>query len=229
MIILFGGTTEGRELAASLAAQGEDVLACVTSEYARSLLPAAVPCRVGVLDREAMLAFLAAHRTERVIDATHPYAAQARANIRACCGALGLPLERVERPARDDDWRDAVEWADSPAAAADALRRTEGPVLLTTGSKNVDVYAALPPERLWVRVLPTHAALDLCAAAGIPSSHIIAMQGPFSEALNAALYDLLGIRVMVTKDSGAAGGVDEKVRPALERGIHVIVIRRPVV
>lgn len=227
MIILFGGTTEGRKLAAALASQGEELLACVTSAYARSLLPASVPCRVGVLDREAMQAFLAARRPDRVIDATHPYAAQARANIRACCETLGLPLERVERPIQDDSWHDAVEWVDDPAAAAEALRQTEGPVLLTTGSKNVAAYACVAPERLWVRVLPTVAALDLCAAAGIPASHIIAMQGPFSDAFNAALYDLLGVRVMVTKDSGAAGGVDEKVRPALARGIHVIVIRRP--
>ena len=53
------------------------------------------------------------------------------------------------------------------------------------------------------------------------------MQGPFTDALNAATYDMLGVSVMVTKDSGAAGGVDEKIVPALARGIHVIVIRRP--
>ena len=57
--------------------------------------------------------------------------------------------------------------------------------------------------------------------------HVIAMQGPFTAALNAALYDMLDIRAMVSKDSGAAGGVPEKVLPALERGIHVIMIARP--
>ena len=58
-------------------------------------------------------------------------------------------------------------------------------------------------------------------------SHIIAMQGPFSRALNAALYDQLHIRVMVSKDSGQPGGVADKVLPALERGIDVIMIERP--
>ena len=61
---------------------------------------------------------------------------------------------------------------------------------------------------------------------GTPS-HIIAMQGPFSQAFNAALYDQLDIKVMVSKDSGAQGGVAEKVIPALERDIHVILIDRP--
>ena len=113
-------------------------------------------------------------------------------------------------------------------AAADALKHTEGPVLLTTGSHTLNLYTrAADPARIWARVLPTREALELCAAAGLPPSHIIAMQGPFSKALNAALYDQLGIRVMITKDSGRAGGVEEKVIPALEREIHVIMIDRP--
>ena len=82
-------------------------------------------------------------------------------------------------------------------------------------------------ERLFVRVLPTHQALDLCAAAGMVQSHVIAMQGPFSRDFNAALYDQLRIRTMVSKDSGQPGGVADKVLPALERGIDVVMIERP--
>ena len=85
----------------------------------------------------------------------------------------------------------------------------------------------MEPARVWARVLPTPEALSLCAAAGVAPAHIIAMQGPFSEALNAALYDQLAIRVMVSKDSGPQGGVAEKVIPALARDIHVILIDRP--
>ena len=76
-------------------------------------------------------------------------------------------------------------------------------------------------------LLPTAASISACEGAGIPNSHIIAMQGPFSARLNDALYAQLRIAVMVTKDSGEAGGVSDKVLPALSRGIHVIAIRRP--
>ena len=58
-------------------------------------------------------------------------------------------------------------------------------------------------------------------------SHVIAMQGPFSRNFNAALYDQLRIRTMVSKDSGQPGGVADKVLPALERGIDVVMIERP--
>ena len=227
-IVIFGGTTEGRQEAERLSARGCAFRVSVTSEYARSLLPPGVPCHVGVLQKQDMLAWLAAVRPSLVIDATHPYAVRATENIRECCAELGIPRRRLERSVQEGAWRREVQHAADPEAAAQALRSTSGPVLLTTGSHTLLPYVrAVDPERLFARVLPTREALELCGAAGIPASHIIAMQGPFSGALNAALYDQLGIRTMVTKDSGRAGGVEEKVIPALEREIHVIMIDRP--
>ena len=93
-----------------------------------------------------------------------------------------------------------MTWAGNSEEAAALAALCAGNILLTTGSHTLSVYAkVIEPERLFVRVLPTHQALDLCAAAGMVQSHIIAMQGPFSRALNAALYDQLHIRAMVSK------------------------------
>lgn len=223
-LVIFGGTAEGRQ--AALAHPGAAV--CVTSAYARELLPADAYVRVGRLNGEEMLAFLQKEQPKKVIDATHPYALQATANIAVCCRTLGIPLERVSRPVTPGAWRQEAQHVASPEAAARAALKIHGNILLTTGSHTLSVYTAiLPPERLWARVLPTQEALALCAAAGLPSAHIIAMQGPFSAAFNAALYDQLDIACMITKDSGQPGGVEEKVLPALQRDIHVIMIDRP--
>ena len=75
--VIFGGTAEGREAAARMRESGERFVVCVTSEYAKSLLPEGTPCHVGALDERAMLAFLKEMSPARVIDATHPYAARA--------------------------------------------------------------------------------------------------------------------------------------------------------
>ena len=227
-IVIFGGTTEGRLTAEQLLADGCDVTVAVTSEYARSLLPPRIKCRVGILNREEMRSWLRSVRPCRVIDATHPYAVNATRNIRETCQALAIPYSRVERPLEAAPWQQDVQHVPDTKAAVCAVKTTNGPVLLTTGSHTLSCYARdIDPARLWVRVLPTREALDLCMEAGIPASHIIAMQGPFTKAFNAALYDQLNIRVVVTKDSGKAGGVEEKVIPALEREIHVIMIDRP--
>ena len=164
-----------------------------------------------------------------VVDATHPFAALATKNIRLAAARLGIPLERIQRPkSRAQDWTGDVEWARDAGAAARALTRTAGNILLTTGVNTLWVYAqALDKGRLYARVLPCARSLLACEELEMPPGHVIAMQGPFTRALNAALYDMLDIRVMVSKDSGAAGGVEEKVLPALAREIHVIMIERP--
>lgn len=227
-ILLFGGTTEGREEAFRLFSSGEDVTVCVTGEYAAALLPPGLKVLTGAQDEAQMEKTMADLAPQLVVDATHPYAVLATENIRRAAGKLGIPVRRVGRPQDGGKWQSACERVKNADEAARALRKTQGNVLLATGSHTLPVYTgAADPERLWVRVLPTAEALSLCQAAGIPSSHVIAMHGPFSAALNAALYDQLNIRVLVTKDSGRAGGVEEKVLPALERKIHVILIERP--
>lgn len=228
-LLIFGGTTEGRQASAQAALQGHQVTVCVTSAYARALLPLDMDCRVGMLDEASMLAFIKEQRPSCIIDATHPFATRATATIRSCAQQLSLPYKRIERPVQDAlIWRHDVQWAQDATAAAHALSLTQGNILLTTGSHTIGTYTAqIDPKRLYVRVLPTVQALNLCLSAGVLPSHIMAMHGPFSQALNAAVYDQLDIRVMVSKDSGAAGGVEEKVIPALARDIQVILIKRP--
>lgn len=228
-VLIFGGTTEGREAAAAWTAKGRSVIVSVTTEYAWSLLPPDTACHVGALAEPAMLDFIRQTAPDLIVDATHPYAVRATASIARCAEALGIPCQRIQRP----DSICAANWKDmqrvpTAEAAAQALLQTDGPVLLTTGSHTLSVYtAAIAPARLYVRVLPTVQAIELCGQCGILPSHIIAMQGPFSQALNGALYDQYGIRAMVTKDSGDAGGVAEKIVPAIQRNIRVILIDRP--
>ena len=85
----------------------------------------------------------------------------------------------------------------------------------------------IPPERLYPRVLPTLESITACEAANIPHRNIIAMQGPFSYALNRALMEQFAIRFLVTKDGGAAGGFAEKAQAAQDTGAQLIVVRRP--
>ena len=109
------------------------------------------------------------------------------------------------------------------------MNGTEGNILLTTGSKELSLYTDIREfaTRVYARVLPTHAALDACAAAGVPARNIIAMQGPFTQALNEALLRQYGARWFVTKDGGAPGGFAEKAAAAEAAGAQLVVICRP--
>ena len=161
-----------------------------------------------------------------LIDATHPYAAEVTDNLRAACAEAGARYERLLRPALPFENCEIVL---DTAAAVDWLNAHPGRVLLTTGSKELEAYTAVQDyrERVFPRVLPTASVLEKCSVLGFPGAHIIAMQGPFSQAMNAALLREIGADILVTKDTGASGGFAEKVAAAKEVSAKVLVIARP--
>lgn len=224
-IVLFGGTTEGRELAHALAEKGLAVTVSVATPLGAEELGAApaLQIRCGRLGQAEMAALLRGARL--CIDATHPYAVEASRNIRAAAEESGTEYLRLVRP-QSALPADCLVFAGAPSAAK-ALEGTEGNILLTTGAKELAAFAALPPERLFPRVLPTQEGIAACEAASIPHRNIIAMQGPFSRAMNEALIGQFKIRWLVTKDGGAAGGFAEKAQAAAAQGARLVVLRRP--
>ena len=82
-------------------------------------------------------------------------------------------------------------------------------------------------KNTYVRVIPTIESIEKCKRLGFEESHIIALQGPFSVELNVALIKQYGIRHLITKESGTAGGFGEKIEAAEKCGISTYVIARP--
>ena len=228
-ICVFGGTTEGRELVEFLNTQPCRITACVATDYGQALLPESDRLTVSArrLPVGEIAGLLRQERFDLVIDATHPYAASISASIRKACLETGTETWRLLRGASAAP-EDAA-FVENTEKAVELLCKTEGNILLTTGSKELAHYAALPgfAERCWARVLPLPASLEACRAAGLPPAHILAMQGPFSEELNAALLRSTGARWLVTKDGGAAGGFAEKAAAAAQTGARLLVIGRP--
>ena len=111
-------------------------------------------------------------------------------------------------------------------SAVDFLKTTEGPVFVTTGSKELSAFLALPDweTRVYARVLSMPEVVKTCADMGFYGSHLIAMQGPFAEDLNVAMMKAVHAKWMVTKESGKAGGFAEKVSAAKKAGVGLVVI-----
>ena len=231
-VLVFGGTSEGRRLVEWLAMRGScDVVACTATAYGASLIAQGprVQALEGPLTDEQKDQLMAEHDFACIVDATHPYARHISQSVAALGKRHGVDVVRVIREGASEG---DVQWtgvADATEAAR-LLAGTEGNILLTTGSKDLATLTELVPdfvERLYVRVLPVVSSLERTHELGIPTSHVIAMQGPFSERMNRALIDELDIAHLVTKESGPAGGFDEKVRAAQACGIDLMVIERP--
>lgn len=250
-ILIFAGTTEGRRLAEVLDRSGLGCTVCVATEYGLQTMPRRDNITVlqGRLDRRQMCELMLRADGQQafcaVVDATHPFALEVSANVKQSAQECGLPYLRLQRDTGDLQRGEVPLGYDSPGqsvpgqpklhfcadskACAAGLQDTEGNILLTTGSKELGPYCGRESlhERLYVRVLPGRESLELCERAGICGSRILALQGPFSRELNLAMFRQYRIRHLVTKESGSAGGFEEKLQAAAEAGIHVWVIGNP--
>lgn len=230
-ILIFAGTTEGRELSECLAASGIAHRICVATEYGELVLKehplAKVHC--GRMSLEEMREYIGNGGFAAVVDATHPYAEVVTANIKEAMKSFDIPYLRLDRKLQGNSDYDKIVYFESHEACEQALKAVEGNILLTTGSKDLAVYCSdeAVRSRLYVRVLPGVESLMLCAKENIQGKQILALQGPFTTEMNEAMIHSYQIRCLVTKESGRPGGYQEKLEAAKKQGILVFVVGQP--
>jgi precorrin-6Y C5,15-methyltransferase (decarboxylating) len=233
-ILVFGGTSEGRQLAEIYIQNHIYCTICVATEYGGQILPKSEYLNIicSRLDLDEICNLLSGNLYSYVIDATHPYAAIISENARSACIKTGTPYFRLLRGTTDNNVlnNDNIITFPDTIQAAKYLDKTTGRILLTTGSKDLHIFCngIKDTKRITARVLPSVQAIETCTNAGLEGRQVIAMHGPFSKELNIAIIKQTGAKFIVTKDSGAAGGFPEKISAAIETGITVILITRPV-
>ena len=229
-LCIFAGTSEGKQLAESLAGRGVQMTVCVATEYGEVSFGQLQDCTVlaGRMPREEIEAMLRREGFAAVVDATHPYAEHITESICSAAEATGTPYIRLLRESTASE-EDGVFVADTAECIA-FLKTTEGNVLLTTGSKTLPQYCedAALKERIYARVLPLEDSIRICGECGLSADRILAVKGPFSRDMNAAMLKMVKAEWMVTKDTGSAGGYEDKIAAAKECGAKAVIIGRPV-
>lgn len=232
MILLLGGTSETPQIANLL---GESNCKVLISNLTKSLVDwdirSGIRLRYGALDVNGMRDLIAQEGITAIVDAAHPYAEQLHNTAIQVSAITDIPYYRYERPGINyADY--AVELTDNHQIAAASAFRIGRSVLLTTGTRNLEPYVEIARDtnlKLYVRVLPCQESMDICKKYAIDNKHIIAERGPFTAEQNIEIIKKYSIDVLVTKDSGIAGGVSEKLEAAKICGITVIVIRKPAI
>ena len=233
-VLVFGGTSEGRKLAEIFNANNRKCTICVATDYGEKLLPKSENVNVicGRMDCNEICMLLGEdNKYSYVIDATHPYASVISENARNACIKTNTAYLRLLRSKTDSNiYNDGIKIFPDALQAAKYLDKTTGRILLTTGSKELPVFCGeiRDKSRITARVLPSAKAIEACNNAGLEGRQIIAMQGPFSREVNIAIIKQTGAAFIVTKESGNAGGFQEKIDAARETGTEVILIKRPV-
>lgn len=181
-----------------------------------------VPVRVGGFGgAEGLAAFLRANHIARVIDATHPFAAQISRNATAACTATGTPLLALERPAWQPGPGD--RWTGVPDIETAATRLSGPPqrVFLAIGRQHIAAFASQPQHHYLLRLVdPPEAQLPLQDCA------VELARGPFDAEGDRALMQRHGITLIVAKNAGGIGA-EAKLTAARALSLPVILIDRP--
>lgn len=223
-LLLLGGTGQARRLTEHLAPRTDVTVTLSLAGVVRQLPHFDVATRVGGFGGVAGLAaYLKQEAIDRVIDATHPFAAGMSANAAAACRQTGTQLWRLERPAwqqrADEHWIRATD-ADDAAARLPALGER---VFLSVGARSLTPFESVPGKQWLVRSIDAPEP-----APAFAHWRLVIGRGPFDYADEVALLRDRAIDVLVTKNSGGTA-TRAKVDAARELGVTVLMIDRPIV
>ena len=210
MILVFGGTTEGRKAVEVLEEAG-NVYYYSTKTGEQDITLHHGTRLDGAMNGDAMLAFCREHDIRLLVDAAHPFAVQLHQTIAQVSESLHVPAVRYERifPPRDPD----IEWIDDYSQVPTDI----GSLLATTGVQSIGRLKWLEGQGVNVvyRILNRESSIALAHQQGATDNQLCFY--PQTAEADAILM----------KESGLSGGFSEKIAEAKERGMRIIVLRRP--
>jgi precorrin-6A/cobalt-precorrin-6A reductase len=219
-ILILGGTAEARELAQDLHDAGVPVISTLAGRVSAPRLPPGEVRIGGFGGPETLAGWLAEQEIRAVVDATHPFAERISASASQATAAARVPLLRLERPGWQSADGDRWHWADDLAHAAFLLQRLKaGRVFLTTGRQGLHAFAG---EDAWFLIRCVEEPQT-----ELPRNHELLLdRGPYTLENELRLIEAHAIDTLVTKDSGGAH-TEAKLHAARERGLPVVIVRRP--
>jgi precorrin-6A/cobalt-precorrin-6A reductase len=223
-LLILGGTGEASALANAVLARFGDALNLTTSLAGRTQRPRPPVGRIrigGFGGATGLAAYLTEHRVERLIDATHPFAARISTAARLACEEARVPRLLLLRP----PWRrhSGDRWieVDDMTAAAAVVGRIGRRAFLTVGAGEIACFAAATGVRFLVRLVdPPQQRLPL------HSYEVVIGRGPFTLAEERHRLEHHAIDVLVCKASGGAA-TEAKICAARQLGLPVVMVRRP--
>jgi precorrin-6A/cobalt-precorrin-6A reductase len=223
-LLILGGTTQAAALAHGALARFGDKLQVTTSLAGRTERPAQLPgqIRIGGFGGPAGLAaYLTENGVDRVIDATHPFAARISTEARLACTAANVPRLLLLRPPWRRHPRDLWIEVDDMNAAAAQVARVGQCAWLTVGASDIACFSTVTEVRFLVRLVdPPRRPLPL------HSCEVVVGRGPFTFTEERNRIERHAIDVLVCRASGGAA-TEAKLIAAREFGIPVIMVRRP--
>lgn len=214
MILVFGGTTEGRKAAEVLEEAGATYYYSTKTGEQDIALHHGIRLD-GAMDTEAMRTFCEQHQIRLLVDAAHPFASLLHQTIADVARVTALPVVRYERiyPPRDPD----ITWIDDYTQIPHDIRS----LLATTGVQSIAKLKPLEATgmKVYYRILPRESSIRMAHAQGATDDQLCYFEEGKAIDIEA--------EAILLKESGLSGGFQEKVNAARAKGMRILVLKRP--
>ena len=214
MVLVFGGTTEGRK-AVEVLEEGGNAYYYSTKTGEQDIALHNGHRIDGAMDEEAMRLFCQEQGIRLIVDAAHPFASQLHQTIAEVSEALNIPVIRYERiyPPRDPD----ITWIDDYSQVPTDIHS----LLATTGVQSISKLKPLEAQgiKVFYRILNRESSIAIAKKQRATDDQLC-----FYEDANDIPVEAEAI---LLKESGLSGGFPEKVEAARARGMRIIGLKRP--
>ena len=214
MILVFGGTTEGRK-AVEVLEEGGSTYFYSTKTGEQDITLHHGQRIDGALDAEAMQTFCREHDIRLIVDAAHPFASQLHQTIAQVSESLNVPTIRYERiyPKRDSE----ITWINDYSQIPNDIHS----LLATTGVQSISKLKPLEAAgiKVFYRILNRESSIALAQKQGASPEQLCYYEDPKDVSVEAD--------AILLTESGLSGGFLEKVDAAKARGMRIIALKRP--
>ena len=225
MILILGGTTEGRIAARTLEESGKPFYYSTKGDEQEVTMHHGIRLQ-GAMDELDLEHCCREHNIQLLVDAAHPFAIQLHQTVEKVAHTLNLLVIRFERiyPPRDEEH---ITWCDDFEDAIRQIRKEDIFTLLAlTGVQSIAKLKPLWQESAccYFRILNRESSRRLAEREGFPEKYLHYYHAGEDERI---LLQRLHPEAILIKESGLSGGFNEKVEAALQEGIRIFAIRRP--
>lgn len=223
MIWIIGGTCEAVELAEKIGDRNKYIITAATEREKEFIdNENLIICR---MDAVGMKDFINHNSIKLILDVSHPYAFEVTKNAKEAAEKCNIEYIRYARRKTVD--KEGCIYLNTIEDCLEFLKTVNGCVFFTTGSKNIKEFETVRGKNRFVyRVLPALESIKECLRSNVKMKDIIAALGPYSEALNTAMFGEYAAEYVVMKDSGSQGGTDQKIRACRRLNIKAVIIGR---
>lgn len=226
MILILGGTTEGRLAANTLDESGSPFYYSTRGDEQEVSLHHGIRLQGG-MDAETMELFCRQKEIRLLVDAAHPFAEELHRNVATVGQRLQVPVIRLERIYPPRTACPAIWCAGYDEAVKKILQSHPASLLLLTGVQSIARLAALWKDeniRCYCRILDRDSSRLLADRQGFPRERLCYYHEGEDERI---VMEQLHPEAIMLKESGLSGGFKEKVEVATSLGIQVFAIQRP--